>query len=289
MAHVVQHPSPPRLAPLGRLEVHQVPAATDNLIWLLVDPQSREACAIDGPEAGAVLDYCSTHGLRLTTIANTHIHHDHIGINHDLAKRGLLAKMRVIGARKTAQSIPGLTDPVEDGDRIQLLGAEAAVWLTEGHINGHISYIVNGVLLCGDTLFAGGCGYLFDGPPTRMHESLQRLATLPDETLVCCAHEYTQDNLRFAYSVDSDNQALSERIRDVWALRAAGGCTLPSSIGLERSTNPFLRVGSAGIRSRLAEVMPDHDLSEPAAVFAALRALKDRKDYRTIDDGELPI
>lgn len=289
MSHVVQNPTAPRPTPGGQLELHQVPAATDNLIWLLVKPESREACAVDGPDAEAVLAYCKTQGLRLTTIANTHVHYDHIGINRDLERRGMLAGLRVIGARRTADAVPGLTEPVDEGDHIQILGVDTEVWLTEGHINGHLSYVLDGAVFCGDTLFAGGCGYLFDGPPETMHVSLQRLASLPDHTLVCCAHEYTQDNLRFAYSVDADNPALIARMKEVWALRSAGGCTLPSHMALERNTNPFLRVEAMDIRTRLSKAMPERDLSEPAQIFAALRALKDRRDYRDLKDSDLPV
>lgn len=289
MSHVVQHPSAPRPTPGGQLEIHQIPAASDNVVWLLVHPGRREACAVDGPDAEAVLTYCSAQGLHLTAIVNTHVHHDHIGINLDLERRGMLADLRVIGARRTAKAVPGLTEPVDEGDRVQILGVEATVWLTEGHINGHLSYILDGAVFCGDTLFAGGCGYLFDGPPETMHASLQRLASLPDPTLVCCAHEYTQDNLRFAYSVDAENPALIARMREVWALRNSGGCTLPSTIALERNTNPFLRVGAQNLLARLRTAMPGWSLDEPAQVFAALRALKNRRDYRHLDDGDLPI
>ena len=153
-------------------------------------------------------------GSILMGILNTHTHGDHIGINHALMRAGRLDAMTVVGARKTADAIPGLTMPVEDGDRIEVLGTPVDVMLTEGHINGHISYLVGGALFCGDTLFGGGCGYLFDGPPSSMHESLQRLAALEPDTLVCCAHEYTEDNMRFAWWVVL-TEALTARIREV--------------------------------------------------------------------------
>ncbi|MEL6183784.1 MAG: hydroxyacylglutathione hydrolase C-terminal domain-containing protein, partial [Myxococcota bacterium] len=163
------------------------------------------------------------------------------------------------------------------------------VMLTEGHIDGHVSYRVEEALFCGDTLFAGGCGYLFDGPPAKMHDSLQRLAGLPEDTLVFCAHEYTQDNLRFAWFVEPDNAALAERIRTDWARRGRGEATVPSTIGLELATNPFIRADQPTIRETLARALPDRSLAAPVDCFAAARALKDRKDHRALTDADLPI
>src|SRR5690606_4633145 len=156
----------------------------------------------DGPDAEATLEHVRAHGLRLTTILNTHTHGDHVGINRDLERRGLLGGMRVFGAAKKASEVPGLTDQLNEGDRFALFGQDVAVMLTEGHIDGHISFLVDCLLFSGDTLFGAGCGYLFDGPPAKMHDSLYRLASLPAETRVFCAHEYTEDNLRFAHSVE---------------------------------------------------------------------------------------
>ncbi|MEM7679375.1 MAG: hydroxyacylglutathione hydrolase C-terminal domain-containing protein, partial [Myxococcota bacterium] len=131
-------------------------------------------------------------------------------------------------------------------------------------------------------------GYLFDGPPSKMHQSLTRLATLPPETRVCCAHEYTQDNLRFAWSIDSGNDALANRIRYAWKLRAAGGCTVPSTVATERATNPFLRHDDPDLRAKVAAAFPERELDTAADIFAATRALKDRKDYKSLDDASLP-
>lgn len=289
MEHVVTKPREPFKSRNGLLEVHQVPAWQDNLIWVGVCTKSGSAFAVDGPDAGGVLDYCEAKGLKLSTILNTHTHGDHIGINQDLDRRGLLSSMRVIGAKQRASEIPGLTDGVGEGDTVRLGELDVQVMLTEGHIDGHLSYLIDGVLFCGDTLFAGGCGYLFDGPPTKMFGSLSRLRELEDDTQVCCAHEYTEDNMRFAWSVDADNAALAERIRDVWAVRAAGGCTVPSTIGLERATNPFMRFDAPALRQRVAAAMPDRSLDSDADVFAATRALKDRKDYRERGDDSLPL
>jgi hydroxyacylglutathione hydrolase len=289
MQHVVTRPTPKFALRSGLLEVHQVPVWEDNLVWLLVDPASRHAAAVDGPEAGPVLAYLEARGLTLTTIFNTHTHGDHIGINNDLAARGMLAGLRVVGAARARDAVPGLTEAVDEGDTVTFGPVTGRVMLTEGHINGHVSYVFEDVVFCGDTLFAGGCGYLFDGPPAKMHDSLTRLAALPGDTRVCCAHEYTQDNLRFAWSVEPENEALAQRIRDAWALRGQGGCTVPSTVALELATNPFLRHHSAPLAARVAEAFPERTLDGPGAVFAATRALKDKKAYKALTDQELPL
>jgi hydroxyacylglutathione hydrolase len=288
MNHVVTHPRAPFATKSGRLTVHQLPAATDNLVWLIAAP-SGEAAAVDGPDAAGVLDFCAAHGLRLTTILNTHTHGDHVGINRDLERRGLLSSLQVYGPKGAAADVPGLTRAVDDGDAFELFGVPVRVLLTEGHINGHVSFCIEDALFCGDTMFGAGCGYLFDGPPAKMHQSLTRLAALPADTRVCCAHEYTQDNLRFAFSVEPNNPALNERIRSTWALRGRGECSVPSTVGLERQTNPFLRHDSPEIVASVARQMPESDLSTPERIFAATRALKDRKVYKQLTDADLPL
>jgi hydroxyacylglutathione hydrolase len=289
MTHVVREPTPPFHTKDGALEIHQIPAATDNLVWLLVPSRGGEVVAVDGPDAKTVLEYCAAHGLELTTILNTHTHFDHIGINAELERMGRLSSMRVIGPKPVASQVPGLTEAVDEGDVVRIGDVEGRVMLTEGHIDGHVSYLFSDALFCGDTLFGGGCGYLFDGPPAKMHASLCRLAELDGEVRVCCAHEYTQDNLRFAWSVEPDNPVLAHRIQAVWSLRGEGRSTLPSRIDLERQTNPFLRPHAETLRRRVAEAMPDRRLGTDEEVFAATRALKDRKDYRALKDEDLPI
>jgi hydroxyacylglutathione hydrolase len=288
MNHVVTRPTDPFETASGALEVHQIPSATDNLIWLIVS-KTGDAAAVDGPEAGSVLDYCNARGYRLTTIFNTHTHGDHIGINLDLGKRRMLSSLRVVGPKRAARDVPGLTEAVDDGDTTEFAGVKAEVMLTEGHIDGHVTFVLDGALFCGDTMFGAGCGYLFDGPPPKMWRSLERLAALDGSHRVCCAHEYTQDNLRFAWSVEPGNPDLAERIKTTWSIRSEGRSSVPSTIDLERKTNPFLRHASPELRERVQKAMPGWSLSSPAEVFAATRALKDRKDYRSLTDSALPI
>ncbi|MFO7567580.1 MAG: hydroxyacylglutathione hydrolase [Enhygromyxa sp.] len=289
MPHVVTRPPAARVALAGAAKLHQVCVWQDNYSWILVCEQTGEAAVVDGAEAGPVLDYAAREGLRLTTILTTHTHPDHIGLHRDLAKRGELERFTVVGNSQLAGVIPGLNQGVGEGDELALGRLRGQVMLTEGHIDGHLSYRFGELLFCGDTLFAGGCGYLFDGPPDKMYRSLARLAELPDDTLICCAHEYTQDNLRFAWTLEPDNQALAQRIREVWALRARGQATVPSTMALERATNPFLRWDSDTIKAKLAEALPDAPLRSHSEVFAAARRLKDMKGYKQLGDSTLPL
>lgn len=289
MQHVVSSPKPAFAAMSGAAEVHQVPVWRDNFSWILVCRRRGEAAIVDGPEAKPVLDHIAAHDLRLTTILTTHTHPDHIGIHRELERQGKLASLRVVGNRELADVIPGLSEGVGEGDAVSLGDLRGQVMLTEGHIDGHITYLFDDLLFCGDTLFGAGCGYLFDGPPAKMHASLERLSKLDDHVRVCCAHEYTEDNLRFAWSVEPDNEALAARIRAVWALRARGESSVPSTIGEERATNPFLRWRSDTIKASVRAALPDEPLETPAQVFAATRKLKDQKLYKGQDDSVLPL
>lgn len=291
MPHVVTVADPPFSALDGRLVVEAIPAATDNLVWLVTCAATGATAVIDGPDAEGVLAALDADGRSLGAVLNTHTHGDHVGINRDLIARGRLPAV-VIGPKAVADAVPGITRGVDEGDTFAIGAVSVRVMRTEGHLNGHISYVFGDgdapVLFCGDTLFAGGCGYLFDGPPAAMFDSLMRLAAFPAETLVCCAHEYTLDNLRFAWSVEPDNASLAERIRGVRARRAEGRATVPSTIAVERSTNPFLRPGATTLQGMVRRAIPEADLSTFAAVFAATRKLKDGKAYKAIGDGELP-
>lgn len=289
MKHVVTQPSPPFPIAGGLLEVHQVPVWVDNLVWVLVCTRTGEAAVVDGPAAGEVLAYLDAHGFRLTTLLTTHTHPDHIGIHRELEAAGWADRLTVVASAHAAEPVPMCTQPVDEGDVVRVGAAQGRVWRTEGHQRGHVSYVFDGAVFCGDTMFAGGCGYLFDGPPEAMHASLQRLAGLPGDTRVCCAHEYTEDNLRFAWSVEPDNAELAARIRRVWALRAQGRCAVPSTIAMERATNPFLRAHVPGLAARVAVAMPERTMSNDDAVFAATRALKDTGQHKAKGDVGLPL
>ena len=287
MQHVVTKPLEPFAAAGGRLTVRMVPSFQDNLIWVLTCNATGKTAVVDGPEASGTLALVEREGLTLESVFNTHTHHDHVGINSDLKRRGALPPV-VAGPGSRAGEVPGITQPVGEGDVVRVGEVEGRVLLTEGHIDGHVSFFFDDVVFCGDTMFGAGCGYLFDGPPKKMFDSLHRLAQLGDDVKVCCAHEYTEDNLRFAWSVEPDNEALAARIREDLSTRATGGCTIPSTIGREKATNPFLRSDSASVQAAVRAAFPEKELDSPAAIFAATRALKDSKAYRSADDSSFP-
>ncbi len=289
MQHTVKTPSAPFKAASGAFEIHQVPAWEDNLVWLFVCQRTGAAAVVDGPDAEAALTYAKQHGIEITHVLNTHTHLDHVGINQDLERRGLLAALTVYGPAKMAKEVPGLTRGVGEGDSIEVGACKARVMLTEGHIVGHVCFVFEDAVFSGDTLFAGGCGRVFTEDYVAMHDGLLRLSQLDPATRVCCAHEYTQDNLRFAYSVEPENDALAQRIRKVWALRGQGGCAVPSTIADELATNPFLRTDSEPLRQHVAQGMPEAVLDSPRAIFEATRRLKDKGTYRAAGDSALPL
>lgn len=280
MSHVVTVPDAPFLTSDGRLRVRALPAASDNLVWLAECVATGAAAVIDGPSAEEVLAVCDAEGIALTAVLNTHTHGDHVGVNHDLLRRKRLPPV-VYGPRAVAGDVPGLTHPVDDGDTVMIGDVTGRVLRTDGHLFGHISFVFDDVLFCGDTLFTGGCGFLFEGDAASMFTSLMRLAALPGGTRVCCAHEYTRDGLLFARMVEPDNAALAERWAAMEATLAEGRTCVPSTIDLERATNAFLRPGSPSIRARVAELLPGADVSTLPAVFASARRLKDTKRHRT--------
>jgi hydroxyacylglutathione hydrolase len=280
MAHVVTRPTPPFRSASGSLEVHQIPAASDNLVWLLVCTKTKTCAVVDGPDAEGALSYAAAHGLTISVVINTHTHGDHIGVNLDLQQRGLLAKMRVIGPERARADVPGITESVKPGDEVKLGALTGCVIETDGHLRGHVSYVFEDVVFCGDALFAGGCGRVFTGDFAAMQAGLSRLRALAPNTRVCCAHEYTEDNLRFALSVEPDNRALQERSQRVRALRAEGGCAVPSTIGEELGTNPMLRWDAESLLSGLKQRAPGADLHDPVGIFTATRTLKDTGQYK---------
>ncbi|RMF75261.1 MAG: hydroxyacylglutathione hydrolase [Alphaproteobacteria bacterium] len=249
--------------------VMPVPALRDNYIWLLGDPAEGTAAIVDPPEAGPALAALRQAGLRLETILNTHHHWDHVG---GIGEVKDATAARVFGPPGSAARIP-VDAEVGEGERITVLGRPVEVLAVPGHTLDHIAYVFpeDDLLLCGDTLFAMGCGRIFEGTPEMMWSSLDRLRQLPGRMRVCCAHEYTLANGRFALGVEPGNPDLVARMKEVESLRRQGRPTLPSTIALERATNPFLRPESPEIRARLGLEEADN-----VTVFARLRALKDR-------------
>jgi len=231
------------MTPLS-LEIVRIPALSDNYAWLVHEPASGETMVVDPAEAAPVLAAADARGWRIGQIWNTHWHPDHIGGNAGIkAATGAV----VTGPAAEAARIPTLDRTVGEGDRVRLGDIAADVIAVPAHTAGHIAYhfATEQLLFVGDTLFAMGCGRLFEGTAEQMFANMQRLAALPDATLVYCAHEYTLANGRFAAVAEPENSAIAARLRRVEADRAQGLATVPTSIGLERATNPFLRARDA--------------------------------------------
>jgi hydroxyacylglutathione hydrolase len=245
-------------------------AFQDNYIWCL--RRASAAVIVDPGDAHPVLDYLSNEGLRLTAILTTHHHADHVGGNTKL-----LSKYNVPVFGPAREMIPGITRTLREGDTIEVpgIGLNFRVFDVPGHTAGHIAYYGEGVLFCGDTLFSCGCGRLFEGTAGQMHSSLSKLAALPGETLVYCAHEYTLSNLRFARAADPGNPAIGDREISARAALSAGNPSLPSTIESELAANPFLRGGIPAVAAAASQYA-GRTLTKPVEVFAALRQWKDK-------------
>jgi hydroxyacylglutathione hydrolase len=228
---------------MAELEILRVPVLNDNYVWLVHDGASGETLVVDPAVSEPVLAAAAEKGWTISQIWNTHWHGDHIGGN-----AGIVA---ATGARVTAPQaelarIPDVDRPVGEGDRVRLGAHEAAVMSVPAHTGGHIAYhfAQDEVIFVGDTMFAMGCGRLFEGTAEQMYANMRRFEALPDETRVYCAHEYTLSNGKFALRAEPDNAAVQARMAKVEAMRARGEATVPTTIGEERATNPFLRADS---------------------------------------------
>ena len=257
------------------LQIDALPAFSDNYIWLLQDTTQKRCAVVDPGDAAPVLAWLKQHpDWVLSDILVTHHHFDHVG--------GVEQLCNITGAKvwgPAQENIPARQVALNDNDHITVLGLEFEVFVLPGHTLGHIAYYhadaSTPLLFSGDTLFAAGCGRLFEGSPEQMYRSLNRLAVLPAQTAVYCTHEYTLSNLRFAHAVEPNNPDIAARIAQVTAWRAEGTISLPSSMALELRTNPFLRVNETSVKEK-ADEWNKQDNDSPSAVFASLRSWKDK-------------
>jgi hydroxyacylglutathione hydrolase len=256
------------------MKIKLIPVLSDNYIFLLYDLSEKIAAVVDPAEAEPVLQCLEKLDLELVAIFNTHHHFDHVGGNQKLLKH--FPNLCVYGGAEDRGRIPGQQVFLQEGDTVEFAQRKGEVFFVPGHTRAHIAYYFppmmegeTGELFCGDTLFAGGCGRLFEGTPAQMVTSLSKLRGLPDNTRVWCAHEYTLKNLQFALTVDRDNTNLQTRYQQVKEARAQGMATVPSLIGEEKRTNPFLRWDHPSLQTATG-------IKESARVFGRLRGMKDR-------------
>ncbi len=254
----------------NKLEIYQFPCLSDNYGVLIHDPQTGDTAAIDAPDAEAVLQALETKGWTLTHLLNTHHHGDHTDGNLALKNK---FNCTIVGPRGEAAKIPGIDVEVGDGDTYEFGGETIQIYETPGHTLGHISYYFpeNKIAFVGDTIFALGCGRVFEGTLPMMWDSIKKLMdALPPDTTMYCAHEYTQANAAFALSVDPDNADLKARCEEIDAMRARGEPTVPSLFALELKTNPFLRAEQPDLQKSLGL-----EGADPSDVFAEVRTRKD--------------
>ncbi|MFJ4157928.1 hydroxyacylglutathione hydrolase [Pseudomonas sp. NPDC089752] len=256
------------------IQIDALSAFSDNYIWLLQDTAKRRCAVVDPGDAGPVEAWLAANpGWVLEDILVTHHHHDHVGGVERLKQ---LTGARVCGPAK--EHIPSRDLALDDNDKVTVLGVEFQVLAVPGHTLGHIAFFsdqpATPVLFSGDTLFAAGCGRMFEGQPEQMQPALARLAALPEQTEVYCAHEYTLSNLRFAKAVEPSNPDVVQRFEEVTRLRTENRITLPSTIALERRTNPFLRTSETLVKQK-ADEWKGHSNETQVTVFAALRSWKD--------------
>ncbi|WP_310483733.1 hydroxyacylglutathione hydrolase [Chamaesiphon sp. VAR_48_metabat_403] len=256
------------------MEILRIPVLSDNYIFILLDLERKIAAVVDPAEAAPVLATLRRHQVELVAIFNTHHHGDHVGGNQELI--AAYPDVRVYGGAEDRGRIPGQQVYLTDGDRVEFGSRTGEVFFIPGHTRAHIAYYfppvesdVPGELFCGDTIFAGGCGRLFEGTPAQMVGSMTKLRQLPDNTRIWCAHEYTLSNLKFAVTVDPENQELQQRLVDVTAARQQLIPTVPTSLGVEKRTNPFLRWDIAALQASVAS-------NDAIETFARIRGRKDQ-------------
>ena len=257
------------------MDVVPIPLLSDNYGYLLVGPDGERSAVVDCSDARPVLHEVERRGLRLEAILSTHHHYDHVGGNDDVART--VPGVRVIGSRADRTRVPALTEALADGETFAVAGLKGRALYIPAHTSGHLAYVFDDGEPCvfsGDTLFAAGCGRLFEGSPAQMMASLAKLAALPDPTQVYCGHEYTEKNLRFARELEPENRAIAEKLARVERLRADGRPTVPSTIAEEKATNPFLRSRSPELRASIRARFPDV-ADDDFAIFAKTRELKD--------------
>ncbi|MDR6959791.1 hydroxyacylglutathione hydrolase [Pseudomonas brassicacearum] len=253
------------------IQISALPAFTDNYIWLLQDHATQRCAVVDPGDAAPVQAWLDAHpGWALSDILITHHHHDHVG-GVEVLKNATRATVH----GPASENIPARDVALYDNDTLSVLGLDFEVYAVPGHTLGHIAYYHHGLLFCGDTLFAAGCGRLFEGTPGQMYHSLSRLAALPENTLVYCTHEYTLSNLKFAAAVEPGNPDITARLEKVSRQRHEGVITLPSTLALEKLTNPFLRTAETSVKQKADERNGQRN-ETPTEVFAALRAWKDK-------------
>ncbi len=255
-----------------QFKIIPVRAFKDNYIWLITHPNKKHALVVDPGDAVPVLTALKQLQLTPSAILITHYHWDHTNGIEKLLEH--YPELPVFGPTK---EMPGISNPVTGGDSLTWpeLGLTFEVVDIPGHTLGHIAYYGHRIVFCGDTLFTGGCGRIFEGTASQLYQSLLRLAKLPDETNVYCGHEYTESNLRFAHAVEPHNPSLQQRIQDTQALRRKDLPTVPATLQLEKQTNPFLRCMIPEVKTA-AENYAKQSLENPLAVFTALREWKNK-------------